>query len=237
MDCFRKTALTFALLTIAMCAHAQEFRQNSYSISLEGVYGYNNSWKSHGGADIKAFMPIGKYFHMEAGLEALSPKVFSSFALLRPVIPVGSGEIFLDFSLCFRPYAVYSDFDLAAATSIGYRRDYISVQIGAFNHWMGVFGGSEDGALSNREPYIIMYKVRACVRPSTSPWNIGGGLCNFNSFVYERFWQPMFFIDGYWQFAPHLRLNASAYLKPSGVFHQVVSFNEITVRAGLAYTF
>lgn len=237
MDCFRKVLAFLAAALIAVSASAQEFGQRSYLIGAEGVYGYNNSWKNFGGADIKAFMPIGRFFHMEAGVEALSPKVFSSFATLRPVIPVGRGEIFLDFSLCFRPYAVYSDFDLAAATSIGYRRDYISVQLGIFNHWMGVFGGSENGALANREPNMAMYRVRACVRPFASAWNIGGGFSNFNDFVYERFWQPMFFLDGYWQFTPHLRLNASAYLKPSGIFHQVVSPNEITVRAGLAYTF
>lgn len=237
MDCFRKAFVTLAVALAALCASAQDFGQNRYKITAEGIYGYNNSWQHHGGADLKFFLPISRYIHMEAGVEALSSKVIGTFATLRPVIPVGSGEITMDLSVAFRPYVAYSDFDFTAAISVGYRRDYISVQAGLFNRRMGVFGGSENGGLGNREPYIALYKVRACVRPSTSSWNIGGGITNFNGSVYERFWQPMFFMDANCEIVPHLDFVASAYIKPSGIFHQVVSFNEITVRAGLAYKF
>lgn len=237
-------AITALLLGSALISHAQEFGQSRYSIAAEGVYGYNGSWQHHGGADIKAFLPVHKNVQLEAGAEVLSPKEISTFATIRPVLPVGHGELFMDLSMNFRPYLLYSDYDLNAGASFGYRQDYISAQVGVSGHWMGILHNAGNNGTPNNntnatltEPWMVMYRIRACVRPHTSSWNIGGGLCNYNEFVWERFWQPLFFVDAHCDIAKHLRVQASAYIKPAGIFHQVATFNEITVRAGLTYIF
>lgn len=234
MDCFKKAALVLALMLAGISAYAQEYGRKDYAISVEGVYGYNSTWKHHGGANLKVFLPVHRNIHLKTGLEYLSPKVMSAFVTLRPVVKIGSGEIFGDASLSFRPYFLYSSCDLTCALTAGYRRDHFSGALGVSKRWMGE---SANGKWQSAEAVMVMYNVRACLRPSSSPWNLGAGICNYNDFVYERFWQPMVFIDGECSVAPHLRFTASAYIKPAGIFHQVATFYELTIRAGLAYIF
>lgn len=236
----RKT-ISAALVTVFLSAFAglteagaQEFGQRRYSVEVNGIYGYNGTWQHHGGAGVRAFLPVHKFVHMEAGVEALSTNAYGSYVTLRPVFAVGTGEIFADATLNFRPFACYGDYDLTAAVSVGYRRDYVSVQLGLFDKWMGTMGTDKSTVL---EPYCMMYRVRACVRPGQSRWNIGGGVTNFTGYEFERMWQPIFFVDAHYDVLEHLRVQASVFIKPAGIFHQVASFESAKVKAGLTYIF
>ena len=214
---------------------------SGYSISLMGVYGWNETWKSHGGVDVIGYFPINSHFEATASAECLSAGAFSTTLVARPKFILPVGEIFLDGSLHYRHFSRYrtADFDIAA--SAGYRMDYVSAQFGLISHTSLDYEYSSEvsssGSRNVSEPFNLLYRVAFNVRPASSVWNAGCGVANFTDFEYERTWEPMFFLHGSYNVSNRLSVLFRGDLKPSGAFHLNAHFWGIAARAGIKYTF
>ena len=207
------------------------------SVTVLGNYGYNNTWRNYGGLDIRGFVPFGKHFELKADAEVLTAGIFSGSVTFTPKFPLSVGELFLDGTLNYRNLFKYKSAEFVTAASFGYRMDFVSVQAGLF--YRGIFNTDRnaEGPYVGEKPVDMVYRVSFNVRPSTSRWNAGGGITNYNEYEYERMWQPMFFIDGRYDLSDSLSLLATVQVKQSGMFHQIVSFYGIDTKVGLRYEF
>lgn len=207
-----------------------------YSVSVTGLYGWNDSWKHHGGFDISGFLPVSRHFEATAAAEYHNPGTFAVTATARPKFHLGKGDLFIDGSAHFRAHASYGIADFNIAVSAGYRMDYFSIQAGATTHFTFDLErkGKSDTII---EALNLLYKVRFNVRPATSRWNLGGGIANYTDYEYERTWVPMLFIDGHFNVSDSIALLWRFDFKPAGTFHQAAEFWGAAVRVGAKYSF
>ncbi|MDO5321106.1 MAG: hypothetical protein Q4F39_01800 [Bacteroidia bacterium] len=232
-----KRSLTTVILLLASVLSFAQKPADRYNVSLMGMYGWNETWQSHGGVDVTGYLPVSRHFEATAAMEVHGPKTFAVTATARPKFKLPVGELFIDGSVHYRALASYgiSDFNLAA--SVGWRIDYVSVQLGVTSHFTHDLekgtGRSEDIS----EPLNLLYRVSFNVRPATSRWNAGGGIANYTDFEYERTWEPMYFLDGHYDVNDRFSVLCRFDLKPAGAFHLTAGFWGASARAGVRYSF
>lgn len=233
----KRIFIAAALSLVAVLSSAAE-PAGRYSISVMGMYGWNETWLSHGGIDVVGYLPFSRHFEATAALEVHSPGTFAVTATARPKFQLPVGEFFIDGSVHDRIHASYGISDFNIALSVGYRMDYVSIQVGAASHFIFDLGKKGDGKSGTIvEPLNLLYRVSFNVRPSSSRWNAGGGIANYTDFEYERTWGPMYFLDGHFDVNDRLSVLGRFDLKPTGVFHQVAEFWGAAFRAGVKYSF
>lgn len=222
-----------------MPATAQvQFGSDQYAVRLNIGYMHNTTYGSHAGFDIGAFMPINQHFEMQADLRFTTANAHAFGVQLRPKFAVPVGEMFIEARLLADIYARDSYNDMVQTIGVGYRMDYVSVQLGMSTrliipspyNWRDV---------SNIivEPFNLCYRVEVFVRPHTSPWNISACISNMTDYQIERLWQPIFMLGGLYNIDEHWRVNLSALCKPTGMFHLNAKYYASEVRAGFAYNF
>ena len=232
----RFLAIIFLLLA-AVPAPAQSASER-YSVSLMGLYGYNETWRGYDGISVTGFLPLSSHFEATAAAEAHSPGVYAVTATARPKWQLATGELFIDASLHNRSFSTYciSEFNIAA--SAGYRFEYASIQIGATSHFIFNRERNDSGHSEHIvEPLNLLYRAALYIRPTTSRWNAGVGLANYTDFEYERTWEPMYFLNGHFDITEHFTVLCRFDLKPAGTFHQVAEFWGVAARAGVKYSF
>lgn len=208
-----------------------------YSISVLGVYDYSRTFAHQGGIDLAGHMPFNPYIEADAGFEFAGPKILAGTIVVRPKLPLKVGELFLDASVHLRAFNSLGTGTFAAAASLGYRMDYVSVQLGIQRTALHDFRKVQGDSGTDVVELNPIFRIAVNVRPRTSPWNISLGFGNFNLYRYERIYYPLFFLGGHFDFTEHLTLQAEVDLKPSGIFNMTAHFNELTARAGLTYNF
>lgn len=229
----KKTLVLLTALLQCLTSFAWEPCSSGYEIGIDAVYGHNTTWKHYGGAGLSAYLPFHRCFEAEIRTQYMSAGDFTTSLSARPKYALPVGELFLDAGACCRMLHKYWSNDLCAALSVGYRMDYVNAQLGLFTRWMK----DMDGGGSQNEAVNILYRISFRVRPASSVWNLGGGASNFTEFEYERPWQPIFFIDGYYGISAHLRVKAAVHIKPTGIFHLTAGYYGIRTALGLTYIF
>ena len=221
-----------------------------YSLSVLGTYGYNTTWQHYGGGELKAYMPLNPNVELEAAFEGGSSNVYTLSATLRPKFALPVGEMFVDASVLYRAVQRDGIHNGVGALSLGYRMDYVSVQVGCYSQLWAEYGRT----WNSENEYVIdaldvLYRVSVNVRPLCERWNIYFGFSDYTETEYERMWQPIFFLGAYYDFPPtsnfeyeynaasHFRLLAEVMCKPTGMFHLTASFYGAKVKVGFAYKF
>lgn len=240
--------LVFGCLFFAPLAAKQH-----YSLSVLGTYGYNSTWEHYGGGELRVFLPVNGNVEFEINASAQSSNVYSVGATARPFIELPVGDIFFDASMLYSCIQRNRINDYVAAFSAGYRMDYISLQLGLFTQ---VFGDMDINFHSTDsysvDPFNILYRLQVNVRPQKSVWNLYFGAADYDQTQYERHWQPLFFMGGYYDLPfynvgrksdnmrgniRNLRMMAEVTCKPTGMFHLDASFYGIRAKLGIAYRF
>lgn len=231
----------FAMMTKAQEADtvADDFKLGK-DIRLRGYvgYGYNYTYGSYADFDIWSRIPLNRYFEMDAGVQLSTANVYSLSFDARPKFPVPVGEMYLDTRLLYKIVARDGVHDVAASFGLGYRMDYVDVQIGAFTRFMNEFGRPwhEENEIVG-ESISMHYSVEVFVRPQTSNWNLRMRIANYDDFQLERVWQPLFMIGGIYSPIEHLSVMAEVLCKPTGMFHLNASFYGIKGRVGVEWKF
>lgn len=237
----RKCILSAGIVFLCSSMYAREnqnITKDRYNIAVLGVYDYSRTYANRGGADLAVHMPFCPYIEADAGFEYLGPQILSGTLIARPKLPLKVGELFLDAAAHLRAFNSSGAGTFVLAASLGYRMDYVSVQLGVQRTVLHSFQEVPEGEGKDVvEPLNLVFRLAFNVRPSTSPWNISLGAGNFNLYQYERLYYPIFFLGGHVDIARHLSLQAEVDLKPSGMFNMTTDFNELTARAGLTYCF
>ncbi len=224
--------------------------ERPYSLSVLGEYGFSTTWQHFGGCELKAYLPLNPNVEMEAEAEGLSSDSYTLSATLRPKFALPVGEMFVDASLLYTSARRTATHDFVGALSLGYRMDYVSLQLGCFTQTLAPYRrtwNSNDSYVI--DPFNLLYRISVNVRPLCERWNVYFGFSNYSELQYERMWQPLFFICAYYDFPPqsnfeyeynpasHFRLLAQLWCKPTGMFHLDASFYGVKVKLGFAYKF
>lgn len=241
---------TFIIFLLALLVFPTTAANKPYSLSVMGEYGFNTTWQHYGGAELKAFMPVNENVELELVGEALSSNIYTAGFTARPKMALPKGELFIDATALYNAVQRNRIHDFVGATSIGYRMDYVSVQVGCFYRAMASYDREWHSTEEYMcEPFNLLYRISANVRPLCSRWNLYLGMSDYSDTQYERMWQPLFFLGGYYDFHPksnfeydynaasHFRLLAEVTCKPTGMFHLDASFYGILAKLGFAYKF
>lgn len=212
--------------------------EERYSLSVLGDYSYNRTYASHGNIEVLSSLPVNPYVELEGKLRLSTANLYTANVTVRPKFPVPVGELFLDVELCYNAIARSRQWDFVTAFSLGYRMDYVSVEVGFFSRVMDVYHRewhSEEAY--NVEPFNLLYRLQVNTRPYTENWNLWFALTNKDDFTFERMWAPFFQIGARYDVNEHWRILLDSELKLSGMFHLNAEFYSAYLRAGFSYRF
>ena len=229
--------LTFLCLALSAVAQVQP-GDSQYSVSLHAGYGHNLTYGSYANFDVDAYMPINQHFDMQANVRTSTANFHAMGVQLRPKFILPIGELYIEDRLLMRFMSRDSFRDFVHALSVGYKMQYVNVQVGMATRIitpLPYINRSEDEMIL--EPFDAVYRVEAFVRPQTSPWNISLCLSNMDNYQVERMWQPMFYLGGWYDITKHWRVRLSGKYKLAGMFHLNAHYYGAEVRAGVEYRF
>ena len=239
----RKFLLFLSILPCALCLQAADstkwvLPEARYALTARIEYAYNKSWGHFANIDAQALLPINKHFEMEVNLQASFKNVYTAGIILRPKFPLPVGEIFFDTEVLYKAVMRANQMDLVTALSLGWRFDYLSVQLGSFCRVMENYNRDNNSEEAyNVEPFNLLYRLEVFCRPQRTNWNISAVFANYDDFQFERMWQPLFMLGGRYDIDDHWRVHLQAQCKPAGMFHLNAAFYAATVRAGFTYKF
>lgn len=231
--------LALGSLLFAPMAMAQvQPGDTTYSVSLHAGYGHNLTYGSMANFDIDAFMPINQHFEMQANVRTSTANYHSIGVQLRPKFALPKGELYLEDRLMARLIARDEVNEFLHAISLGYRMQYVDVQVGLINRVIMPLP-YERNTLDKYivEPFQLLYRLECFVRPVTSPWNIAIAISNADDYMIERPWTPMLYLGGWYDIDSHWRLRLSGKYKNAGMFHMNAHYYAAEVRVGGEYRF
>lgn len=230
---------TLGCLLMAPMAMAQvQPGDTTYSVSLHAGYGHNLTYGSMANFDIDAFMPINQHFEMQANVRTSTANYHNIGVQLRPKFALPKGELYLEDRLMARLIARDEVNEFLHAISLGYRMQYVDVQVGLINRVIMPLP-YERNTLDKYivEPFQLLYRLECFVRPVTSPWNIAIAISNADDYMIERPWTPMLYLGGWYDIDSHWRLRLSGKYKNAGMFHMNAHYYAAEVRVGGEYRF
>lgn len=214
------------------------FGNTGYALSISAEYAYNRTWEHFGNLNIQALMPINPHFELQTNVQLSSANVYTGALILRPKFALPVGELFAETEVLYRAIARNRQGDFCAALSVGYRMDYISLNIGMFGRVMSTWDRDwHTEETYNAEPFNLLYRLEVFCRPQTSHWNISACMANIDDYKMERMWQPIFMLGGRYDIDQHWRVALSGECKPTGMFHLNATFYSAYLRAGFTYKF
>lgn len=221
-----------ALFSNPLCASEQ------YSISLDMGYGHNLTYGSFANFDLGAYMPLNTHFEMQANVRMSTANTYAVGVQMRPKFALPVGEMYIEDRLLTSFIRREQFLDFVHALSVGYRMQYVNVQLGMTNRVMlpPMYElGSGDTFVC--EPFDLLYRLEVYVRPATSVWNLSLALANVDEYQIERMWQPMFYLGGWYDIDEHWRISLNGKLKLAGMFHLNAHYYASEVRVGAEYKF
>lgn len=222
---------------IAISSH-HLIASSPYSISLQAGYANNLTYGSYANFNIDAYLPINQYFEAEANIRTSTANFYTLGLQIRPKIALPVGELFLEDRLLGRIVARDYVNEFTHAISLGYRMQYVSVQLGLFSRTivpMPYEKNSDNSYIA--EPFNLLYRVEAFVRPETSCWNISIAISNVDNYMMERAWTPMLYLGGWYDVNDNWRLRLEGKYKNAGMFHMNAHYYEAEVNVGAEYRF
>lgn len=221
-----------ALFSNPLCASEQ------YSISLDMGYGHNLTYGSFANFDLGAYMPLNTHFEMQANVRMSTANTYAVGVQMRPKFALPVGEMYIEDRLLTSFIRREQFLDFVHALSVGYRMQYVNVQLGMTNRVMlPPTYESSAGDTFVCEPFDLLYRLEVYVRPATSVWNLSLALANVDEYQIERMWQPMFYLGGWYDIDEHWRISLNGKLKLAGMFHLNAHYYASEVRVGAEYKF
>ena len=221
-----------ALFSNPLCASEQ------YSISLDMGYGHNLTYGSFANFDLGAYMPLNTHFEMQANVRMSTANTYAVGVQMRPKFALPVGEMYIEDRLLTSFIRREQFLDFVHALSVGYRMQYVNVQLGMTNRVMlPPTYELRSGDTFVCEPFDLLYRLEVYVRPATSVWNLSLALANVDEYQIERMWQPMFYLGGWYDIDKHWRISLNGKLKLAGMFHLNAHYYASEVRVGAEYKF
>ena len=232
----------FAVLVLSCCAMASlaqiQSTDTTYKISLHAGYAHNLTYGSYANFDVDAYLPIHQHFDMQVNLRASTANSHSLGVQLRPKFALPVGELYIEDRLMVRLVARDAFNEYLHAISLGYMMEHVNVQVGVYNRVIQALPYTRNsGDELICEPFDVLYRVEAFVRPRISPWNISLALANVDNYQIERMWQPVFYLGGWYDINEHWRVRMSGKLKLAGMFHLNAHYYASELRVGAEYRF
>ena len=122
-------SLLFAIGATAQVQHGE----SQYAVSLHVGYAHNLTYGSYANFDLDAYLPINPHFDMQASVRTSTADFTTMGVQLRPKFILPVGELYLEDRLMLRFMVRDSFRDFVHALSLGYKMQYVNVQVGMSN--------------------------------------------------------------------------------------------------------
>jgi hypothetical protein len=233
-----KKLLILLAICLSVMVQAQTQATESYSLSLHTGYGHNLTYGSFANFDIDAHMPIHPYFEAKANFRASTANRYALGVQLRPKFALPVGEMYIEDRLMANFVVRDQVNEFIHAISLGYRMQYVDAQLGVFSRLI-VPTPYERNTTNEMisEPFKLLYRVEAFVRPATSCWNLGIALSNIDDYTMERPWNPVLYLRTWYDIDEHWRVQLAGKYKNAGTFHMNAHYYASEVRVGAEYSF
>ena len=233
----KRLILSLSILLAGVSLSAQ-LTERPIELRFFGGYVYNDVLGSSGCFDLQTTVPVSEHFELDANLQASTRSTYAGAVHLRPLFPLPVGELYLENRLLFRYITNSRTYDFDVALSAGYRMDFVDVRLGWFARFMDeVKGPWHSTAETVVEPFNLLYRIEAFVRPQSNPWNISLVFANIDDYQMERMWQPLFGLNFRYDPIKQLSVLGGIECKPTGMFHLNAQFYAMYSRIGIAYRF
>lgn len=235
--------ILFSLLAIMMACAEQAFassvyRDSCYAVGVTGGYAFNNTYGHYGRFSVDAYLPITYYFEAEVNIRTSTANVHDFGLRMQPKFRLPVGELFLGARVQYNLFARNNIHGLSTALTIGYRMEYIRVEIGYGNRLYATQNMSKHSTENGiNEPHNLIYRVEVFARPPESGWNISACVTNITEYQMERMFTPMFALRSTVDIGRHWRLTMEGLCKPVGLSNLTPSFYGAEGAIGAMYRF
>lgn len=231
-----------ATLVLSFCALASiaqiQPTDTKYMISLHTGYAHNLTYGSYSNFDLDVYLPIHQHFDMQTNIRTSTANSHSLGFQLRPKFALPMGDLYIEDRLMMRLVARDKFNEFMHAISFGYMMQYVNIQLGVYTRVIQALPyNPHNGDELICEPFDVLYRVEAFIRPRTSQWNISLALANIDNYQVERMWQPTFYLGGWYDINEHWRVRMSGKLKLAGMFHLNAHYYASELRLGAEYRF
>lgn len=211
---------------------------DSYSLSFHASYAHNLTYSSYTNFDLNAFIPVNRHFEAETNLRASTANFYTFGVKLRYVFLLSGRELFVENRLLSNIVLRDHVNDFAHAISLGCKMQYVNVQLGNFSRVIipTPYEYHSDNSYI-AEPFNLLYRVEAFVRPQNSGWNIAVAVSNVDDFIMERAWVPVLYLGGWYNVNDHWRMHLTGKYKNAGTFHMNAHYYASELRMGVEYRF
>lgn len=214
------------------------FGKPCYTLKIGAAYAYNRSLESMGNFHVQTLLPFHSNIEMIAGIGLSTANIYSGRIVIRPKVDFRVGELYWDAIFDYRSIVRDNQWNCAMALAMGYRMDYLNLQIGWCGRVMN-FYPTYDATLSacEWEKFNLLYRLEIYCRPQRCRWNLMFCATDYDDFVIERMAQPLFLMNGRYDIDNHWRVEAEAEMKPTGMMHMNATFYSATFKVGFSYQF
>ena len=211
-------------------------RDTCYSFSIETGYAYNTTYQHYGEFCVRAFMPFTPHFEASLSLHASTMNTYIIGLTLRPTIALPVGQVFLENDLYYGAFFCSRTEDFSAALSVGYRMDYMSLQIGTGIRMLQSMD-IQKHTLSKAiyEPFNWVYRLEVYARPILTHWNLYAAFGNLTDRQMERALEPLCMLGAYYRIGNHWQVNIHGECAIAGFFNNYTSFYGAKVIVGACY--
>lgn len=213
-------------------------RTSGMNLTALGDYSYTTAYGHSAGLDLVAGIPVGPRFDCQPALQLTTAGVHTVALQTRSIFPSGKNIFYLKNRMAFKDIARSGIYDVCLGLSLGWARDHFDLEAGMFGRTMDGFGRdihTTDAPMC--EPFNLIYSIKGMILKADSPWNIWGSFSNVDLFQFERMWQPIVAVGGWYDITERLTIRLETFCKPTGMFHGNAEFYSICARAGVTLKF
>lgn len=234
----KRISLVILALMVILPSSLLEARDFGFGGMAALAGGYNPTWGSYGGVDLRAQMAVDRHLDVYAGFEGLTAGSISTGISVRPKIQFAVGTLYFDAGVLYKHLGGDGIFDFVSRGSLGWQMKHFDVQLGMFNRTMGSIERDihTDEEMIG-EPFNVLYRLQYNLKGNDNPWDLWCGMSDFTAFEFERHWSPIFYLGGRRTLGDDLQLFGQTEIKPTGMFHLNACFYGIVFRVGAFYSF
>ena len=225
----------FALLALLLATMAQA-QEKGLTGRLYGVVGHSYAENFYGSMAMVADYGTDKGLHLTGGVELFRGSGYAVTAAWQTQLPWPSKRFFLYNRYLYRLFARWNLNEYSTHVAVGYATEHWRFSLGMANRFMSPFHpydktGSTDYVF---EPFNLMYEIQYQFDFGRDDrWSLLLRAADFDDFVTDRGYQPMFSVALGRSFQRQLSAYFRTVCYPTGMFSLSANYYELYFNLGI----
>ncbi len=225
-----------AILVLLLAAWPAAAQEHGISARLYGTVGHNYANSFYLALAATGQWQSNETLRLTAGVEAFRSRGYAATASWQAQLPWPSKRFFVYNRYLYRLFARWNTNEYSAHTALGYESGHWRVTLGLANRFMSPFHpydrtGSTEYVF---EPFNLMYEVQyRFALDAGKRWEVVLRMADFDDFVTDRAYQPLFSAAAGHRFGHGLTAYARAVCYPTGMLSLSANYYELFLNLGI----